>query len=41
MDMTLDITYLLLVVVVSASYWVLRDTLLIKAKRNQRGKKWW
>ena len=39
--MTVDITWLLLAVTVGVSYWVLRDTLLIKAKRNQRGKKWW
>ena len=39
--MTADITWLLLVVVVTASYWVLRDTLIVRAKRNQRGKKWW
>ena len=41
MDLNLDITYLLLVVVVSACYWIHRDTLRIKAKRNEKGKKWW
>ncbi len=39
--MTADITWLLLAVTVGVSYWVLNDTLRIKAKRNQRGKKWW
>jgi|10_taG_2_1085330.scaffolds.fasta_scaffold41977_4 hypothetical protein len=41
MDLNLDITYLLLVAAVAICYWVHRDTLRIRAKREERGKKWW
>ena len=41
MDLNLDITYLLLAAAIAICYWVHRDTLRIRAKRERRGKKWW